>query len=95
MLVWGPAHLSAASSGRRRQHGLPVRSRRFPGRTFANPELFDDHYTRWGSIEFMPPEVFLRLDHALTSRGWLDDEINAVISGNFMRVAEQVWPRAA
>ncbi|HEY9350908.1 MAG TPA: membrane dipeptidase [Acidothermales bacterium] len=61
----------------------------------ANPELFDDSYIRWGPIEFMPPEVFLGLDDALASRGWPNDDITAVLSGNFMRVAEQTWPRAS
>jgi membrane dipeptidase len=61
----------------------------------ANPELFDDSYTRWGPIEFMPPEAFLGLDQVLASRGWRDHEITAVLSGNLMRVAEQAWPGIA
>jgi membrane dipeptidase len=58
----------------------------------ANPELFDESYTRWGPIEWMTPELLLTLGPALTDRGWTDAHICAVLSGNFSRVAKQIWP---
>lgn len=59
----------------------------------ANPQLFDDSYTRWGPIEWMPPETWLRLHEHLAGRGWADTDIGAVLGGNFHRVARQVWHR--
>ncbi|WP_278315280.1 dipeptidase [Lolliginicoccus levis] len=60
----------------------------------ASPALFDESYTRWGPIQWMPPETFLQLGRHLEQRGWADGEITAVLGGNFYRVAEQSW-RAA
>ncbi len=56
-----------------------------------NPHLFDDSYTRWGVIEWMPPETLLTLGEYLTGRGWTDADIRAVVGGNFYRVARSVW----
>jgi membrane dipeptidase len=56
-----------------------------------NPHLFDDSYTRWGPIQWMPPEAFLGLDDHLRRRGWSSPDIQAVLNGNFYRVAQQVW----
>lgn len=58
----------------------------------TSPHLYDESYTRWGPIEWMPPETFLGLGTALAERGWHDDDITAVLAGNFRRVAQQVWP---
>ncbi len=58
----------------------------------GNPALFDESYTRWGPIEWMAPEVLLTLAGALTARGWTATHIEAVLNGNFRRVAQQVWP---
>lgn len=58
-----------------------------------NPQLFDDSYTRWGPIQWMPPETLLTLGEHLTERGWAGDEIRAVLGGNFHRVARQAWRR--
>lgn len=55
------------------------------------PELFDESYTRWGPIEWMPPERFLRLEAHLAAQGWADDDIRAVLGGNFRRVAQESW----
>jgi membrane dipeptidase len=57
----------------------------------ANPDLFDDSYTRWGPIQWMEPELFLTLGPALLARGWHRDEITAVLQGNFLRVATAAW----
>lgn len=56
-----------------------------------NPHLFDDSYTRWGPIQWMPPETFLGLDDHLRRRGWGASDIHAVLGGNFHRVAQQAW----
>ncbi len=56
-----------------------------------NPHLFDDSYTRWGPIRWMPPETFLGLDEHLRARGWDDSDIQSVLGGNFHRVARQAW----
>ena len=57
----------------------------------ANPALFDGSYTRWGPIEWMPPERLLGLGAHLEQRGWTTDNVAAVIGGNFRRVADQSW----
>jgi membrane dipeptidase len=56
-----------------------------------NPHLFDDSYTSWGPIQWMPPETFLRLDEYLCRRGWSTADIQAVLGGNFYRVAQHAW----
>lgn len=56
-----------------------------------NPHLFDDSYTRWGPIQWMPPETFLTLGEHLRSRGWCARDISAVLGGNFHRVARRAW----
>ncbi|SPM30703.1 dipeptidase [Mycobacterium terramassiliense] len=57
-----------------------------------NPHLFDDSYTRWGPIQWMPPETFLGLGQHLRGRGWAAPDIEAVLAGNFYRVAQHAWP---
>jgi membrane dipeptidase len=57
----------------------------------ADPELFDESYTRWGPIQWMPPEVFIGVGHYLSERGWDDADVAAVMGANFRRVAEQTW----
>jgi membrane dipeptidase len=56
-----------------------------------NPHMFDDSYTRWGPIQWMPPETLLTLGEHLSQRGWTDADIRAVLGGNFLRVAEMAW----
>lgn len=58
----------------------------------TSPHLFDESYTRWGLIRWMPPETFVALRNHLSERGWSDADIAAVVGGNFRRVAEQCWP---
>lgn len=59
----------------------------------ANPHLFDESYTRWGPIRWMPPETFLTLGRHLAEDGWSEDAIGAVLGGNFLRVAHDTWGR--
>lgn len=56
-----------------------------------NPQLFSDSYTRWGPIQFFPPEEFPLVRRALTARGYPDEAVNAILGGNFMRVAAESW----
>lgn len=56
-----------------------------------NPHLFDASYTRWGAIQWMPPQTLLSLGEHLTERGWSDEDIRAVLGGNFYRVAQRAW----
>ena len=56
-----------------------------------NPGAFDETYTRWGPIQWMAPETLLTLGAHLERRGWSGKDINAVLGGNFFRVAQQAW----
>lgn len=56
-----------------------------------NPHMFDDSYTRWGPIQWMPPETLLTLGEHLSQRGWTSTDIHAVLGGNFLRVAHSAW----
>jgi membrane dipeptidase len=56
-----------------------------------NPHMFDDSYTRWGPIQWMAPETLLTVGEHLSHRGWTDTDIQAVLGGNFRRVAETAW----
>ena len=58
----------------------------------SNPGLFPESYTRWGPIEFMPPEGLLQVEAALEARGYPPDAVTAILGGNFRRVAGKVWP---
>jgi len=57
----------------------------------TSPQLYDDSYTAWGPVEWMPPETFLGLGGALAARGWTQTDIAAVLGGNFRRVAAESW----
>ncbi|MCV7383031.1 dipeptidase [Mycolicibacter longobardus] len=63
----------------------------FDAEVAANPLLFDDSYTRWGPIQWMPPETWLGLRAHLSARGWADADVSAVLGGNFHRVARETW----
>jgi membrane dipeptidase len=61
----------------------------------TSPDLYDDSYTAWGPVEWMPPETFVDLGAHLREHGWGDDDIAAVLGGNFRRVARESWhPRS-
>ncbi|WP_411157529.1 dipeptidase [Nocardia otitidiscaviarum] len=65
----------------------------------ANPGNFSEDYTRWGPLQWTPPEDLLGenevpgLDTVLARRGLTEAEIAAVFRDNFARVARQVWRR--
>lgn len=56
-----------------------------------NPHLFDDSYTRWGPIQWMPPKTLLTLNEHLSTQGWSTTDIHTVLGGNFYRVAQHAW----
>lgn len=57
----------------------------------ANPGLFDESYTRWGLIEWMSPSRLLTIGEYWRHRGWSTEQIEAVMWGNFRRVAQISW----
>jgi membrane dipeptidase len=63
----------------------------FVDEVVRNPHLFDESYTRWGPLQWMPPETFLGLEEHLRRRGWSDGHVEAVLGGNFHRVARRAW----
>ncbi|MBF6211239.1 membrane dipeptidase [Nocardia puris] len=63
----------------------------------AHPEAFSEEYTKYGPLQWTPPEDLIGtdsapgLDEVLAARGFTPAEIAAVFGGNFLRVAKQVW----
>ncbi len=53
-----------------------------------HPEAFSEMYTRWGPLQWVPPESTLTLPAVLHSRGFDDKAVDAVFGGNFRRVAQ-------
>ncbi|MEU3526410.1 membrane dipeptidase [Streptomyces sp. NPDC038707] len=80
----GPEHVGVSTD-------YPFDHEDFNTMLAQSPELFPDSYTRWGPIDFMPPEDLLTVDDALRARGYPDDAVTAILGGNFRRVAAQVW----
>ncbi|GAB0101658.1 membrane dipeptidase [Nocardia sp. JMUB6875] len=64
---------------------------------FASPESFSEEYTRYGRLQWTPPEDLLGesdvpgLDEVLAARGFTESDRSAVFGGNFARAARQVW----
>ena len=56
-----------------------------------NPQIFPETYRRAGRIDFFPPEQLVPLEAELFSRGYPAADIAAIMGGNFLRVARQVW----
>lgn len=80
----GPDHVGLSTD-------FPFDTDDFNQEVTANPHLFPDSYTRWGPINFMPPEDLLQVGTALSKRGYPVPAITAILGGNFRRIAEQVW----
>jgi membrane dipeptidase len=57
----------------------------------TNPEAFSEAYTALGPLQWVPPEDTLTLGAVLRERGYDEDSIAAVLGGNFMRLAREVW----
>ncbi|MFH9403936.1 dipeptidase [Streptomyces sp. NPDC017638] len=80
----GPGHVGVSTD-------YPFDHEDFNAMLEQSPELFPDSYTRWGPIDFMPPEELPTVENALLARGYPDDAVTAILGGNFRRVAAQVW----
>lgn len=80
----GPQHVGVSTD-------YPFDHEDFNAMLEQSPELFPDCYTRWGPIDFMPPEGLLTLEDALLARGYPEDTVTAVLGGNFRRVAALAW----
>lgn len=52
-----------------------------------HPEAFSEEYTRYGPLQWVPPEDVVTLPSMLRARGWDSYAIAAVYGGNFRRVA--------
>ncbi|MEC3919697.1 dipeptidase [Nocardia sp. CDC160] len=63
----------------------------------ASPQDFSEDYTRFGPLQWTPPEDLLGqsnvpgLDAVLAARGLSESDRAAVFGGNFARVARAVW----
>jgi membrane dipeptidase len=57
----------------------------------ANPQLFPPHLGYARGIEMMPPEQLPAVAVALRERGLDAAALAAVLGGNWMRIARQVW----
>jgi membrane dipeptidase len=80
----GPEHVGVSTD-------YPFDLNDFNAMLEQSPELFPDSYTRWGPIDFLPPEGLLTVEDALIARGYPDAAVTAILGGNFRRVAAQVW----
>lgn len=63
----------------------------FTREMLRNPELYPEAYTRWGPIKWLPPEAVLTVGTELDAIGYSDEDIAAILGGNFARIARQVW----
>jgi membrane dipeptidase len=84
----GPEHVGVSTD-------YPFDEGDFNAMLEQSPELYPDCYTRWGPIDFMPPEGLLTVEGALRARGYPEDAVAAILGGNFRRVAAQVWQQGA
>jgi membrane dipeptidase len=60
----------------------------------ANSQIFPASYRSGPQVDFFPPEQLAPLEAELASRGYPAGDIAAIMGGNFLRVARQVWKPA-
>ena len=60
----------------------------------ANSQVFPASYRSGPQTDFFPPEQLAPLEAELTSRGYPAADIAAIMGGNFLRVAREVWKPA-
>ncbi|MGA9872773.1 MAG: membrane dipeptidase [Rhodococcus sp. (in: high G+C Gram-positive bacteria)] len=65
----------------------------FNAELVAHPEAFSEQYTRWGQLQWVPPEDIVTLPSVLRERGFTDGAIAAVCGGNFRRISALATPR--
>ncbi|MEV0249323.1 membrane dipeptidase [Nocardia sp. NPDC050712] len=69
----------------------------FNAEILANPQNFSADYTKYGPLQWIPPEDLLGnaevpgLDEVLADRGFSESDRAAVFGGNFSRLAGAVW----
>jgi membrane dipeptidase len=56
-----------------------------------NAQIFPASYRGGGQMDFFPPEQLAPLEAELVGRGYPAADIAAIMGGNFLRVARQVW----
>lgn len=61
----------------------------------VNPELFQPSDLQVFADGFAPPEHLPEIASELTVRGYTDVEVAAILGGNFLRVASEVWKAPA
>ncbi|MGE0210559.1 MAG: dipeptidase [Parvibaculaceae bacterium] len=79
----GPKHVSVGMDSVLLRHASGFEP---PDRTFWPPSQYPG-----GKIEFVPPESFPRLTEKLLARGHAKADVAAILGGNFLRVAGQIW----
>lgn len=56
----------------------------------ANPALFPaDH--KYDAVELLPPEQIQNISTILKDKGYNNSDVQAILGGNFLRIAKQVW----
>jgi membrane dipeptidase len=63
-------------------------------RELENSQIFPPSYRTGNQMEFFPPEQLGPLEAELAGRGYSVADIAAIMGGNFLRVARQVWKPA-
>lgn len=56
-----------------------------------HPEQFPAHLGYSGAVKFAPPETLEGLVEALFRKGYRTEHVRAILGGNFLRLARQVW----
>jgi len=80
----GPEHVGLATD-------YPFDVKDFNRELLDNAELFPDSYTRYGPIQFIPPEGLHRVEGALRARGYPTEAVVGILGENFRRVARHCW----
>ncbi|MDC8011218.1 dipeptidase [Tahibacter soli] len=57
----------------------------------AHPVTFPPHLGYGAGIRMVEPEQLPELTETLLARGWPENDVAAVLGGNWMRIARQVW----
>lgn len=61
----------------------------------ANTQVFPESYQHWDSYNFLEPEQLPQLEAELHGLGYSAHDCAAIMGGNFLRVAREVWKGAA
>ena len=59
----------------------------------AHPEIFPPELGYSGGMKMLSPEQMPELADALIAHGFSDAELGAMLGGNWLRIARQVWKR--